>query len=168
MSRSVRYAVNTAASDPLSTIADSAVVSFQSGASVAQGLTSSAGAITTAVDGLTPGGATNYQAAVTTAQAALVASTQPNRIVVFLSDGQPTDRQFDGGCELRTPTPLFGFCRRKSGRRLVQRAGRPGVLNTVAAKGSTGCGYQQVSNRHNSAISSRRRLVEPELCPNLS
>ena len=110
--------VNTAASDPLSTIADSAVVSFQSGASVAQGLTSSAGAITTAVNGLTPGGATNYQAAVTTAQAALVASTQPNRIVVFLSDGQPTTGNLMAAANFGPNTVVQAFA-----------VGNPGVVS---------------------------------------
>ena len=56
-------AANTAAADPFSVIADSAVVQFNDGASIVQGLTSNFGSVATAINSLTFGGATNFQAA---------------------------------------------------------------------------------------------------------
>lgn len=67
------------------------VVTFQSTATVAQGWTSSAGAVNAAVANVTPNLGTNYQAAIAKGKQELnKARSDAQEIVIFLTDGAPT------------------------------------------------------------------------------
>lgn len=138
-------AVNTAAADPLSIVHDQAVVAFAAGANVRQPLTTNSAAVANAINSLSPGGATNYQAGVNAAQAALASSTQPNRIVIFLSDGQPTTGNLAAAPNFGPNTVVRAFAIGSPG--VVSCSGPAGQdLNAVAAKGGAGSGCQQVSD----------------------
>lgn len=65
------------------------VVSFSNSATVNQGLTGNAAAVKSAVNSLVPGGGTNHEAAIQTAQAQL-AGGSTNDIMVIFTDGQTT------------------------------------------------------------------------------
>lgn len=137
-------AVNTAAALPNSVVTDAAVVSFAGGAAIQQALTTDFTQTASAINGLSAGGATNYVAAVGQAQTALAASTQPKKIVIFLSDGFPNPPG-------AFPTPFGADTIVRSfavgAPSVVSCSGQAGTdLNAVAALGATGSGCQQVTD----------------------
>ncbi|MCU0274340.1 MAG: VWA domain-containing protein [Acidimicrobiales bacterium] len=82
--------VNAAASGPSGTVLNSAVIGFSSTATAATGpaLTTDFGAVATAIQNLTAGGGTSFQAALTAANTILSGSTASKKLIVIISDGE--------------------------------------------------------------------------------
>lgn len=75
-----------------STNVNIAVVSFATTSSTVQGYTSTASSLTTAINSLNAGGGTNWEAGLNEANELGTTSSDAEKYIVFLSDGEPTFR----------------------------------------------------------------------------